>query len=174
MGIMELLGKREKPKIVRAQRSPYMNLAYGKLPTCPVAWSTPPAPLANLTDEKKSSHLTTPGATSAAGTKRIRLDLGQVFEVYQIEITNLVGGGIKSNNALNAGTVKLLADESTAPSTQRGATQTPSGTAYEAIDPKKIGYNGEGIAVRGIELEFAPDGVYTLTTDLSEILVWGC
>jgi hypothetical protein len=174
MAIMELFGKREKPKIIRAQRSPYMNLAYGILPTCPAAWGTPPAPLANLTDEKKSTHLDTDGVAAAGVAKSILIDLGQVYEVYEIVVTNRAGEGIKAAHDDSTGTAILYADTAATPVTQRGATQTPAGTAFEDIDASKVGYNGEGIAVRYVMVTLDPDASYSMTLDINEIQVFGC
>jgi hypothetical protein len=173
MSIMDIFRK-EKPKIIRAQRSPYMNLAYGKLPTCPTAWGTPPAPLANLTDEKKSTHLTTDGVAAAGVAKKILIDLGQVYEVYEIVVTNRAAEGVKAEHDDSTGTVELFADTATPPVTQRGATQTPAGTVFEDIDASKIGYNGEGIAVRYVMVTLDPDATYSMTLDINEIQVYGC
>ena len=158
----------------RSRKAPFMNLAYKKVPTVIGTWTTDPAGLANLTDEDLLSHLSTDGVTTTtAGAQSVRIDLGQIHEVYQINIKNTSGNGVKANNASNAGTLKLKADTSATPSTQRGTTQTPAGTAFEDIDASKIGYDGEGIDVRYVLVELVPDGTYFMTLDISEIEVFG-
>lgn len=156
----------------RHRNSPFMDLAFGKLPVAVFVGGTAPAPLANVTDDNIDTHFTTDGVTSVTATPNtIKIDLGQIYEVYEIRVKNRAGEGFKTNNALNAGTVKLFADTVDGATTQRGTTQTPAGTSFENAD---IDYIGDGIAVRYVSIQLYPDGTYTLTADLSAIEVFGC
>ena len=158
----------------RHRNSPFMNLAYGKVPTIETAdWDTDPVGLANLTDEQNDTHLTTDGATvvTAANDKGIKIDLGRIYEVYEIKVKNRSGEGVKTNNASNAGGMRLKTSTDDTTYTDRSDDQVAAGTAFEDAD---IDFKDNGIAVRYVLIEFRPDGTYFLTTDLSGIEVYGC
>ena len=158
----------------RHRSSAYMNLAFGKLPTILTAdWDTDPVGLGNLTDESADTHLTTDGAckVNLAAGKGIKIDLGQKFEVYEINVENRSGEGVKANNAANAGTVKVKTSLDDTTYTQRSSTQTPAGVAFEDMN---VDYLGSGIPVRYVLVEFDSDASYFMTVDISEIKVFGC
>ena len=161
--------KRIKKSVKRSIRAAFMNFAFAKTPTKTGTWTTDPAGLANLTDEKHLTHLTTDGVTTTTNDVSINVDLGQVCEVYRIDILNTVGAGIKANNASSTGTVKLQTSIDDSSWTTR-ATQTPAGTSFEDM---AISFDDEGIAVRYVRVFLENDGTYFMTIDISDIEVYG-
>ena len=167
----KLLGKKKRAVPVRGARAAFMNVAYAITPTIVGTWTTDPVGLANLTDEQHLTHLTTDGVTNTtlADKVQIKVDLGQIFEVYRIDVLNIAATGIKANNALSAGTVKLQVSTDDSAWTTL-ATQTPAGTAFENMD---IDYDGEGVAARYVRLYLENDDTYFLTIDISDIEAYG-
>ena len=166
-----LAAERKLKVPVRGARAAFMNLAYAKTPTIPGTWATPPVGFANLTDEKHLTHLTTDGVTDTTLSHKvqIKIDLGQIYEVYRIDVMNTVGAGIKANNIANAGTCDLETSVDDSTYTVR-ATQTPALTTYVDMD---VDYEGEGIAVRYVRLYLENDDTYFMTIDISDIEVFG-
>lgn len=157
----------------RHRNSPFMNLAFGKVPTIATAdWDTDPVGLANLTDESSDTHLTTDGASKVnlAAKKGIKIDLGAIYEVYEIRVKNRTGEGFKANNDLNAGEITLITSEDDTTYTDRSTSQVPD-AAFEDAD---IDYVGNGISVRYVMVEFDSDATYFFTVDISGIEVYGC
>jgi hypothetical protein len=169
-GVIEKGGKKTAAK--RAIRSPMMNLAYMKVPTLVGTWATSPVGRSLLTDERYLTHFSTDGVTTtnASNKVEIKFDLGQIFEVYSINIMNTSGAGIKASNASSTGTVKLQTSVDGSTWTTR-ATQTPAGITFEDMD---INYDGEGVAVRYVRLYLENDGTYSLTIDIAEVEIFGC
>lgn len=167
-----IFGNKDKRAVpVRGARAAFMNVAYALTPTIVGTWTTDPVGLASLTDEQHLTHLTTDGVTNTtlANKVQIKIDLGQTFEIYKIGVLNTPAVGIKANNALNAGTVKLQVSTDDTNWTTL-ATQTPAGTAFEDM---AIDYDGEGVATRYVRLYLENDDTYFLTIDISDIEVYG-
>ena len=170
----KLLGMRAEKKLavpVRGARAAFMNVAYGITPTIVGTWTADPVGLANLTDEKHLTHLTTDGVTNTtlADKVQIKVDLGQIYEIYKIDVLNTVGAGIKANNTSNAGTCDLETSIDDSAWTVR-ATQTPALTTFVDMD---IDYEGEGIPVRYVRLYLENDDTYFMTIDIGDIEVFG-
>ena len=142
-----------------------MNLAYGLLPT--IAVMTAADPLAHLTDEHNHTHLDTDGEVGAAATGTIIIDLGQVFEVYEINVSELAGGGFEGG-ATEDETARLSTNDGTG-YVDRSALQTLS-NGWQCSD---IDYVGEGVPVRYVRISVF-GGTDTASVDLSEIEVFGC
>ena len=156
---------------VRGARAAFMNMAYAVTPTIVGTWATDPVGLANLTDERHLTHLTTDGVstTTLANKVQIKADLGQIFEIYKIDVLNTASAGIKANNAASTGTVKLQVSTDDTNWTTL-ATQTPAGTAFEDMD---IDYDGEGVAARYVRIYLENDDTYFMTIDISDIEAYG-
>ena len=167
-----IFGKKDKRMVpVRGARAAFMNVAFAIIPTIVGTWTADPVGLANLTDEQHLTHLTTDGVTNTtlANKVQIKVDLGQIFELYRIDVLNIAATGIKANNAANAGTVKLQVSTDNSAWTTL-ATQTPAGTAFEDM---AIDYDGEGVAARYVRLYLENDDTYFLTIDISDIEAYG-
>lgn len=145
-----------------------MNLAFDKLPTLTAGWAVAATPLAMLTDENRQSDITTAGEHTAAVAKYITIDLGQVYEVYQIVISSGLAGGY-FGTALNAGVITLETYDG-ANWTER-ATQTDATAAYVPIT---LGYDGEGIAVSQVRIKMLSDADVVQKIKPAEIEVFGC
>lgn len=162
-----------KPKkaVHRMIRAAFMNLAYKKAVTIPGTWTTPPVGYADLTDENLLSHLSTDGVTNTtlANKVQIKIDLGQSQEVYQINVHNITGTGIKANNTSNAGTCKLQVSTDDTNWTTL-ATQTPALTTFVDMD---VNYDGDGVAARYVRLYLENDDTYFMTIDIAEMEVFG-
>lgn len=170
--MFEKLFKKDKRVVpVRGARAAFMNLAYAITPTVPGTWTTPPVGMVNLTDEQHLTHLTTDGVTNTtvADKVQIKVDLGQIFEVYRIDVLNTLAVGIKANNSSSTGTVKLQVSTDDAAWTTL-TTQTPAGTAFEDM---ALDYDGEGVAARYVRLYLENDDTYFLTIDISDVEVYG-
>lgn len=157
----------------RHRNSPFMDLAFGKLPTIATAdWDTDPVGLANLTDDDPDTHLTTDGVTvvTAAVKKGIKIDLGQIYEIYEIRVKNRAGEGVKANNNASAGQIRVITSIDDSTYTDRTDAQVPDAVFIDA----DVDYIGNGIPVRYVMIEFHPDGTYYFTVDLSTIEVFGC
>ena len=167
-----IFGKKDKRMVpVRGARAAFMNLAYAITPTIVGTWTVDPVGLVSLTDEQHLTHLSTDGVTNTtiADKVQIKVDLGQIFEIYRVDVLNTVGAGIKANNASSTGTIKLqVSTDDTAWTTL--ATQTPAGTAFENMD---IDYDGEGVAARYVRLYLENDDTYFLTIDIGDIETYG-
>lgn len=179
MGIFDRFFGKGKLKIpARHRTAAYMNLAFDITPTAedvtPSAWDTPPAPLRNLTDENYQSHLTTPGVHDDADQTYIEIDLGQIYEVYEIIIQN--GGAATGYNKAVAGAdvdfhlVTSIADDVTAGTVRDTQTVPGDGANHD----NTLHYVGEGIPARYVYIEFTGEVGNNTTVDLSSIEVFGC
>ena len=167
-----MFGINEKPKTpLRHRRSPFMNLAFQKVPTVHGTWSETPSPLKMLTDGDIHTPITSRGADDGTDTVYIQIDLGQEYEVYEIVIHSGYGGGCKSHPA-NGGTIKLktglTATEGDATERDSQTTKSPNYT------PITLHYEGEGIPVRYVFLSMKGDGSYHQYIQPAEIEVFGC
>jgi len=149
-----------------------MNLAFQKLPTKHGTWSVKnPYPLQRLTDGDIHTILSSAGADTGTDTVYIQIDLGQVYEVYEIVIHSGYGGGYKSA-ASNTGTIKLKTGLST---TESDATERDSQTTTStSFIPITLHYEGEGIPVRYVFISMKGDGTRTQYIKPAEIEVFGC
>lgn len=165
MGIFDrMFGKGNLKPPKRHRQAAYMNLAYKILPA--MAVMTAADPLAHLTDEHGHTHLTTDGEVGAAATGTLIIDLGQIYEVYEINVSELAGGGFEGGVTEDE-TARLLTNDG-AGYVERAAQNLGNGWQCSAID-----YVGEGIPVRYVQIEVF-GGTDTASVDLSEIEVFGC
>ena len=168
-----MFGFNEKPKVpLRHRKSPFMNLAFQKVPTVHGSMDTTPTPLKMLTDEDIHTPITTGMKDTGTDEPYIQIDLGRVYEVYEIVIYSGYNGGYYTNNSSNTGhiylktgTTNVLAD-----ATQRDD-QTSTTVAYVPIT---LHYEGEGIPVRYVFLSMKGDGTHFQIARPAEIEVFGC
>ncbi|MCW7072246.1 MAG: discoidin domain-containing protein [Methanophagales archaeon] len=166
-----MFGFNEKPKVpLRHRKSPYMNLAYQKLPTLHGNWGTDPAPLKALTNGDIHTPISTTGAKTGSDTVYVQIDLGQVYEVYEIIIHT--GYGYYHTVTGNTGSIKLKTGltSTEADATERDE-QTNNTDDYISFT---LHYEGEGIPVRYVFLTMVSDGSHPQYIKPAEIEVFGC
>ena len=168
--LSNLMGDKKRKTPLRHRRTPFMNLAFGKLPTAIGFWDVDPAGLEMLTDEEYITSITTAGQCKTVTPVAIKVDLGQVFEVYDILIHSGDGGYLSA--ADNTGTLKLMTGvtDSIGDATERD-NQTTVSTTYVPIT---VTYEGEGIPVRYVFLELVGDDTREQYLKPAEIEVFGC
>ena len=167
-GIKNPFEKRKAP--LRHRPSAFMNLAYQKVPTKVGTWDTDPVGMAVMTDEELLTSIVTAGVCNTILPVYLALDLGQAYEIYQINVYS--GDGGYKSAASNTGTLKLKTGLTSvlADATERD-TQTTVSAAYVPIT---TGYDGEGIPVRYVFLELIGDGTRSQYLKPAEIEVLGC
>ena len=170
---------KKKMKIPPRHRSAaYMNLAYKLTPTAvdvtPNAWDTPPAPLCNLTDEQRYTHLTTPGVHDDADQTYIEIDLGAIYEVYEIVVQN-AGAATGYNKAIAGANVDFHLITSVVDDITEGTTRDTQTVLGNGVDhDNTLHYVGDGIPVQYVYVEFTGEPGDITTVDLSAIEVFGC
>ena len=148
-----------------------MNLAFHKTPTIGGTWDETPSPLKMLTDEDVNTPITSRGARDGTNTVYFQIDLGDVYEVYEIKIYSGYGGGYKSHPA-NAGHIYLKTH--VIPQEFSATTRDTQTTTSPNYIPITLHYEGEGIPVRYVYLSMKGDGAYTQYIQPAEIEVFGC
>jgi len=170
-----MFGFNEKPKVpLRHRTSPYMNLAFQKLPTIHGTWYHEPSTnaLKMYTDGDIHKRADDYAETYETNVGYIQIDLGQVYEVYEIMIYSGYGGGYMTSNSSNTGTIELKTGLTNveADATKRDS-QTTTSTSYIPIT---LHYEGEGIPVRYVFFSMKSDGTYHQFVRIGEIEVFGC
>jgi len=179
MGIFNKIFAKGRLKIpARHRTAAYMNLAFDILPTAvdvtPNAWDTPPVDLRTLTDENYQTHFATPGVHDDADQTYIEIDLGDIYEIYEIIVQN--GGAAIGYNKAIAGAdvdfhlVTSISDDVTAGTVRDTQTVPGDGANHD----NTLHYVGEGIPARYVYIEFTGEVGDVTTVDLSQIEVFGC
>ena len=151
----------------RHRQAAYMNLAFGITPV-DAGFNVVPTTLPNLVDERIDTHITVDGQVAAGTTGTLIIDLGQIYEVYEIRIKNRPTEGFSGGGTAD-GTVRLTTDDGTGWLSRSGFQTMTVGFADADVD-----YIGVGIPVRYVGLSIV-GGAATIThVDLSEIEVFGC
>ena len=178
MGIFDRIfgGRMKIPP--RHRSAAFMNLAFGILPTQDgvgaATWDTAPTNLTALTDGQPCTHLTQDGIDADATQVYIEVDLGQEFEVYEMEISSR-GAATGFRKAAGAAQDILLVTGITGETAATGTTrETHSVAGDNAWDESTLHYLGDGIPVRYVWVTTTGDAVNNVDVDISEIEVFGC
>lgn len=165
--MFEMFRVKPKKAVHKSIRAAFMNVAYEKLFAKSGTWNTDPVGMATLTNEQYLTSLATAGEDATGTDAVLKVDLGQIYEVYNI-VFHSGDGGFKSA-ASNTGVITLQTSIDDSNWTTRGDTQTTVSTAYIPIT---LGYDGEGIPARYVRILMTPDGTRTLFIKPSEIEVF--
>ena len=93
----------------RHRQAAYMNLAYGITPV-DAGFNVVPTTLHNLVDERVATHITVDGQVAAAATGTLIIDLGQIYEVYEIKVKNRPTEGFSGGGTAD-GTARLSTND---------------------------------------------------------------
>lgn len=155
--------------VIRAIRSPYMNLAHGIAPTAGGAWDSAPTGLGNLTDENKHTECVA-GTDNDAAEVYIEIDLGQQHEVYVIEISNLLGHGFAAGaGGLDTDFTLKTVDDADNVTTR----DTQNVLQDDDWDDITLEYNGDGIPVQKIRVCVTDTDGSGITMQPGEVAVYG-